>query len=118
MKRDTFGFLWDIDQAGEAIFRFINGMDVETYAGSEVVRSAVERKFEIIGEALGQLARSDPALAERIPRYRETIAFRNLLIHGYAAVDHNRVWRIANESLPPLRSAVAVLLQEMSGRKP
>ena len=79
---------------------------------SEVVQSAVERKFEIVGEALGRLAKADPALAERIPRYRESIAFRNLLIHGYAGVEPARVWRIIQESLPALRNSVAELLDE------
>jgi uncharacterized protein with HEPN domain len=114
---DAEAFLWDIERAAAAIAEFIEGKNEQSYAESDVVRSAVERKFEIIGEALGQLARADRALAERIPRYRETIAFRNLLIHGYAAVDHKRVWRIANQSLPPLRSAVSGLLTEIRLRE-
>jgi uncharacterized protein with HEPN domain len=52
-------------------------------------------------------------LAQRIPYIREIIAFRNLLIHGYAVVEHDRVWRIAETSLPGLRATVAALLQEM-----
>lgn len=114
MKRDATAFLWDVERASAAIARSLADKNDKSYFESEVVCSAVERKFEIIGEALSQLAKIDPALAERIPRYRETIAFRNLLIHGYAAVDHNRVWRIANELLPALRRAVAALLQDMT----
>ena len=87
-------------------------MDLAAYARSEVVQSAVERKFEIIGEAVSKLAKAAPAVAARIPRHRETIAFRNLLIHGYAAVEHERVWRTATESLPALRSSVSRLLQD------
>jgi uncharacterized protein with HEPN domain len=44
---------------------------------------------------------------------REIISFRNLLIHGYATVEHNRVWRIAELSLPELSTAVAALLVEL-----
>ena len=73
----------------------------------------MERKFEIIGEALNQIAKLDPALARRIPDVREIIAFRNVLIHGYAVVEHDRVWRIAEASLPGLRAAVAALLDEL-----
>jgi uncharacterized protein with HEPN domain len=36
------------------------------------------------------------------------------LIHGYAAIEHERVWRIAETSLPALRTAVAALLDELS----
>jgi uncharacterized protein with HEPN domain len=52
-------------------------------------------------------------LASRIPDSRDIIAFRNLLIHGYATVQHDRVWRIAETSLPGLRVAVAALLDEL-----
>jgi predicted nucleotidyltransferase len=52
-------------------------------------------KFEIIGEARAQLSKLDPALARRIPDIRQIIAFRNVLIHGYATIEHDRVWRTA-----------------------
>jgi uncharacterized protein with HEPN domain len=73
----------------------------------------VERKFEIIGEALSQLAKTDPLLAERIPDFRRAISFRNLLIHGYATIDLYRVWRSVEVDLPGLRSTVTALLDEM-----
>jgi uncharacterized protein with HEPN domain len=78
-----------------------------------LIHSAVERKFEIIGEALNLLTKVDPDLARRIPEHAEIIAFRNQLIHGYAAVDHERVWRIAQTSLPGLRVVVSALLDEL-----
>ena len=75
-----------------------------------VLRSAVERQFEIIGEALAQLARIDAAIAQKVPDLRQIIAFRNVLIHGYATVDPARVWRVIEDNLPPLRTALAALL--------
>ena len=75
-----------------------------------VLRSAVERQFEIIGEALAQLARIDAATAQKVPNLRQIIAFRNVLIHGYATVDPARVWRVIEDNLPPLRAALATLL--------
>jgi uncharacterized protein with HEPN domain len=75
-----------------------------------VLRSAVERQFEIIGEALAQLARIDAAMAQKVPDLRQIIAFRNVLIHGYATVDPARVWRVIEDNLPPLRGALAALL--------
>ena len=56
-----------------------------------MLRSAVERQFEIIGEALGTLARVDATIAARIPEFRDIVAFRNILIHGYAILDRARV---------------------------
>jgi uncharacterized protein with HEPN domain len=113
MQRDARAFLWDIKQAADAILRFVAGLDAQTYAETELVHSAVERKFEIIGEALNQIAKLDPILAQRIPDHREIIAFRNVLIHGYAVLEHSRVWRIAETSLPALRATVADLLDEL-----
>jgi uncharacterized protein with HEPN domain len=75
-------------------------------------RSAVERQFEIVGEALSQLARVDPARASRVTDYRGIIAFRNILIHGYADIDNELVWVVVDEGLPILRSEIAALLAE------
>jgi uncharacterized protein with HEPN domain len=52
-------------------------------------------------------------LASRIPNLREIIAFRNVLIHGYAAIEHARVWRIIETSLPDLRATVSALIDEL-----
>jgi uncharacterized protein with HEPN domain len=112
MHRDAKTYLWDIQNAADTILRFVTGLDAQKYEETELVHSAVERKFEIIGEALRQLASLDPHLASRIPDMRDIIAFRNILIHGYAVVEHNQVWRIAQSSLPNLRATVAALLAE------
>ena len=43
----------------------------------------------------------------------DIVSFRNVLIHGYALVEHPRVWRIVQESLPSLRAKIAALLDEL-----
>lgn len=111
MRRDVRAYLWDIQQSANAIMRFLDGFDAATFAENELVYSAVERKFEIIGEALGQLSKVDPKLAGRIPDMRDIIAFRNVLIHGYAGIEHRRVWDIAQSSLPGLQKVVKELLE-------
>lgn len=113
MRRDARAYLWDIQQAADAILRFVAGLDAGSYAETEIAHAAVERKFEIIGEALSKLSKLDPDLARRIPDSHAIVAFRNVLIHGYAAVEHDRVWRIVQTSLPGLRAAVVALLNEL-----
>jgi uncharacterized protein with HEPN domain len=113
MERDPRAYLWDVKQAANAIVRFSAGLDAASYADNPLVRSAVERQFEIIGEALNQLSKVAPNLAHRIPHIRDIIGFRNVLIHGYAAIDDVRVWYIAQTSLPGLRDAVSALLAEL-----
>jgi Uncharacterized conserved protein len=74
------------------------------------VRSAVERQFEIIGEALAQLARIDPDTAIHITDAKRIVSFRNLLVHGYAQVDQRIVWDVLEHKLPKLRQEVEALL--------
>ncbi len=59
MQRDPRAFLWDVREAALAIQSFIAGMDAAAYAANGMAQAAVERKFEIIGEALNQLSRLD-----------------------------------------------------------
>ena len=77
-----------------------------------MLRAAVERQFEIIGEALAQLLKLDEKLAERLSDHRRIIAFRNILIHGYADVDDRLVWDVATTKLSVLRREVDALLSE------
>ena len=113
MRPDPRVLLADADRAGADIERFIEGMSRETYVGDSRTQAAVERKFEIIGEAMNRLYQTNPDIAARIPPLREVVSFRNLLIHGYAAVIPDRVWDYAENDLPELRKLVQALLTEL-----
>jgi uncharacterized protein with HEPN domain len=110
MRREPAAFLWDIREAANRIREFVGGLDFDAFAGNALVRSAVERQFEIIGEALNQLSKVAPQATGQIPEARRIIAFRNILIHGYAVLDHQIVWRVIHDHLPPLMVAVERLL--------
>jgi uncharacterized protein with HEPN domain len=88
-------------------------MDAAAYAANPMAQAAVERKFEIIGEALNQLSKLDTAVAARIPDLAQIVAFRNQLVHGYATVNVSTVWNISQTALPALRDAVQGLLDEL-----
>lgn len=113
MQRNPRAFLWDVRDAALAIQSFTAGLDSAAYAGNEMAQAAVERKFEIIGEALNQLSKLDAALAARIPDLPQIVAFRNQLIHGYAAVKASTVWNVSQSALPLLIDAVQTLLDEL-----
>lgn len=110
--RDPRAYLWDVREAARAIQAFVAGMDAAAYARNDMVQAALERKFEIIGEALNQLAKLDASLTGRIPNVRQIIAFRNQLIHGYATVNAATVWNAVKNALPPLTDTVQMLLDE------
>ena len=73
-------------------------------------RRAVEREFEIIGEALNRIDRLDPPTAARISELRRIVDFRNRIIHGYDTVDDAVVWGIVEKRLPLLIKDVVCLL--------
>lgn len=82
MRRDSRAYLWDANQAAGTILDIVVGIDLKNYLESEIIHSAVERKFQIIGEALSQLSKVAPTLAGKIPDLPQIVAFRNVLIHG------------------------------------
>jgi uncharacterized protein with HEPN domain len=112
MRREPRAYLIDARDAGLLIQQFLHEQTREEYLGNPLVRSAVERQFEIIGEALSQLARVSPGQAERVPNYRRIIAFRNVLAHGYSTIDHALVWESSHSDLDALLETLNVLLVE------
>ncbi|HXZ17994.1 MAG TPA: HepT-like ribonuclease domain-containing protein [Roseiarcus sp.] len=110
MRREADAYLRDIDDAAGLIEQFTAGRSLADYLQNPMLRAAVERQFEIIGEALAQLVKRDAPRAARIRDHRRIIAFRNILIHGYADVDNHLVWDIVVGMLPLLRRDIAALL--------
>lgn len=111
MSPDPRAFLWDALEAARAIGTFIEGQTEASYMADALRRAAVERKCEIIGEALNRLARAAPDVAAQMPELPRIVAFRNLLIHGYAVVDDRLVWRTVTRELPLLRERLEAMLR-------
>lgn len=105
-------YLWDARRAAERIARFTAGRSCEDYRADEMLRSAVERQFEIVGEAFSGLRRVDSDLAATIADLPRIVAFRNVLIHGYATVDDRLVWGVVEGKLPDLLVRLTRLLDE------
>lgn len=97
---------------GRGRCRICSKSEEAAYRRDERTKAAVERKLEVIGEALNQLARIDPDLAEKISAKRQIIGMRNVLIHGYMAVNDGLVWRTICTDLSVLRAEVAGLLAQ------
>lgn len=105
-------YLFDMAEACGLIRTFLSGKSFDDYAGDPLLRSGVERQFEVIGEALARLLETAPELSERISDSRRIISFRNRLIHGYATVADDIVWGIVEGNLPTLEAEVQQLLEE------
>jgi uncharacterized protein with HEPN domain len=112
MHADAEKLLWDASLAADRVARFIAGKTFADYLQDEYLRSAVERQFEIIGEALNRLARTAPSTAAAIDQLARVVAFRNILIHGYATVDNKLAWGVIETHLEPLRAKLGQLLAQ------
>ena len=106
MQPETPKLLEDVRIAAAFILDKTNGKSLDDYLADDILRPAVERNFEIIGEALNRLGRKDAQTLEQIPDHAQIIAFRNILIHGYDAIDDRRVWDAIVNSLPTLLRTV------------
>jgi uncharacterized protein with HEPN domain len=110
MRRDPRRYLWDAITAAERARDFTAGCSLSAYQSNAMLRAAVERQFEIIGEALNQLSRVAPEVTAAIPDLGRIVAFRNILIHGYASLDDALVWQVLTERLPALEGVLRAIL--------
>lgn len=106
-------YLYDIIQAAHALHEFSAGKTFADYEQSALLRSAVERQFEIIGEALNQALHESPDLSQRIGNPRQIVGFRNRLIPGYRLTQNDIVWHALEAELPRLCHEVETLLREL-----
>lgn len=102
MQPKSRKLLEDIRDAADFVIEAVRGKSLEDYRSERILRQAVERNFEIIGEAIKRLDQYDPDIAAKIGDYRQIIAFRNVLIHGYDLVDHLLVWNTIEKQVPVL----------------
>ncbi|HTV48290.1 MAG TPA: HepT-like ribonuclease domain-containing protein [Phycisphaerae bacterium] len=102
--------LVDISDAVSFILESTRNKTLEDYRQDRQMRQAVERNFEIIGEAVNRLTRIDPAIASRISSTAQIIAFRNVLIHGYDLINDKEVWQVITNSLSKLQAEILSLL--------
>ena len=109
--RDKNLYLWDILEAAESIFSMVQDKSIEDYLGERPLRSAVEREFEIMGEALNQVIKANPEIKEDITDFAKIIGFRNRLAHAYFAIDAEVIWGTIEVFLPRLVKEVKGLLE-------
>ncbi len=111
MKDELKKLLFDINEAACSIFEYLGEKrDFSEYNANKMLRRAVEREFEIIGEAMNSILKIDPEFP--ITSARKIISLRNLIIHGYDQVDSAIIWGIISRDLPSLRNEVAQLLNK------
>ncbi len=100
-ERDDNSYLWDMLTAARAVETFVRGRTVADYLNDLMLRSAVERQVEIIGEAARHVSAAFQTAHAEIP-WRPIQAQRHVLAHDYGEIRHERIWRVATVHIPEL----------------
>jgi uncharacterized protein with HEPN domain len=110
MPPEIAKLLWDMDDAAAKIQRYAAGRTLSDYSNDDYFRSAVERQFATLGEAMTRLHKSAPHIAESISDHRKIRSFRNIIVHGYDVIDDEITWDVLSNKLPTLRAQLAKLM--------
>jgi uncharacterized protein with HEPN domain len=94
-------YLWDIIDAGQAITAFIAGKTFADYEADRMLRRAVEREVEIIGEAARRLSAVFQDNHPEVP-WRRIVAQRHVIAHEYGEIKHEKLWLVATQLVPEL----------------
>jgi uncharacterized protein with HEPN domain len=111
MKDEFKKLLFDFNEAVDSIFEYLDEKrDFNEYTQNKMMRRAVEREFEIIGEAMNSILKIAPDFP--VKNAARIVTLRNRVIHGYDKVDNVIIWGIINRDLVELKSEVDKLLNE------
>lgn len=114
--RDLRVLLYDMLRAADAIIEFTEGRTFEQYAEDLMLRSAVERQFEVLGEAMSRALRAEPDIQDTLVGARTVVDFRNVIAHGYDRLSDQTVWDVVEQHVPYLRARVLALLAQQEER--
>jgi len=112
MPHDLKKSVWVAWDACRAIQEFTAGLTLEDYQADRLRRRAVERMFEILGEAFNRIGEVDPSFRGRFSEMGDAIGMRNRISHGYDRVSDEIVWLTAVESVPGLANKLAAWLDD------
>jgi uncharacterized protein with HEPN domain len=113
-EAESAAFLWDALTFARNVGIAVGATSLETYLEGGPIAWATERQIELVGEALNNLRKAAPELAERVPDVHKIIATRNVLVHGYTEVNSTIVWQAATQAVPRLIPALEALLAEVA----
>jgi uncharacterized protein with HEPN domain len=110
MDEKVLKYLYDIKIAIEEIDSFfrVEPRRYANYRQNTLLKRAIERNLEIIGEAMARILKEDPTI--QIENSKKIIGLRNQIIHGYDSVSDESIWGIINIHLPKLKTEIDSLI--------
>ena len=111
MDNEIKKFLFDINESVDSIENYLGEKrDFNIYKNNKMLRRAVEREFEIIGEAMNRIDKIDSNI--NISSKKQIISMRNRVIHGYDKIDDEIIWGTIARHLPNLKKEIEDLLKK------
>ncbi len=108
-EKANSAYLWDMLDAAKAVREFVAQRSLNDYVGNRMLRGAIERHVEIIGEAAGNVSSAFQNAHPEIP-WRRIIAQRHVLAHEYGEIKHILMWKVATVHVPRLIKALEPLV--------
>ena len=90
--------------------RFAAGRDRSALDSDEMLRFAIVRAIEIIGEAASRISQASQDAAPTIP-WREIVAMRNRLVHAYYDINRDILWKTVHEEVPEILPVLRIELE-------
>jgi len=110
MELEIKKFLFDIRESIDSIENYLgDNRDFNVYMSDKMLRRAIEREFEIIGEAMNRIEKIDSTI--NISSKKQIISMRNRVIHGYDKIDNEIIWGTIVRHLPNLKTEIEGLLK-------
>jgi len=102
-------YVWDMLDAAKTVVAILSGKTKDDWDNDIVLRMAVERGIEIIGEAARRVSKIFTRQHPEIP-WSDIIGQRNILIHEYGRINHDQLYRTATQDVPKLIDRLLPLL--------
>lgn len=106
--------LSDVLDAVAHIRKYVQGQSREDFMTNELVRDAVIRQVQIIGEATRLVSPGLKSRYSQVP-WQEIVGLRNRVIHAYGTIMPEIIWEIVENDLEPLRKNIERILADLDG---
>lgn len=100
-EREWHFYLDDMIDSAEKVLAYTEGLDQQAFIASGLNYDATVRNLELVGEAATHIPSDQRDACPAIP-WRQIIATRNRLIHGYLGIDNDTLWSIIRDDIPSL----------------
>lgn len=106
--------LHDAVSACSLIIKFSEGISLLEYQENLMIKSAVERQFEILGEALNRIKKIDPELLNEVSNWQRIISFRNVIVYAYDVIDDEIVFLVLKDQIPLLLENLTKIISRLN----